>query len=132
MTGSPGAGSGDRFERGLERLAQGNAEGWARVQRSLEDTAPELARFIAEFAYGDVYDPETLDPRSREIATVAALTALGNARPQLKAHLHGALNVGVSRTELVAVITQMAVYAGFPAAINGIEVLKEVLGERGG
>jgi 4-carboxymuconolactone decarboxylase len=124
--------SAERFERGLERLAQVNAEGWARVRRSLEDTAPELARFIAEFAYGDVYDPDKLDLRSREIATVAALTALGNARPELKAHVHGALNVGVTREELVAVITQMAVYAGFPAAINGIAVLKEVLGERGG
>ena len=66
----------------------------------------------------------------REIATVAALTALGNAQPQLKVHLHGALNVGCSREEVVEVLIQMAVYAGFPAALNGIAALKEVLAER--
>jgi Uncharacterized homolog of gamma-carboxymuconolactone decarboxylase subunit len=45
-------------------------------------------------------------------------------------HLHGALNVGCSREELVEVLIQMAVYAGFPAALNGIAALKEVLAER--
>jgi 4-carboxymuconolactone decarboxylase len=71
-----------------------------------------------------------LDLKSREIAVVAALTALGNATPQLKVHIHGALNVGCSRQEIVEVVIQMAVYAGFPAALNGLFAAKEVFKER--
>jgi 4-carboxymuconolactone decarboxylase len=67
-----------------------------------------------------------LDLRSREIAVVAALTAMGNAAPQLKVHIQGALNVGVTRTEVVETIMQMAVYAGFPAALNGLTAAREV------
>ncbi len=62
----------------------------------------------------------------REIAVVASLTALGNAAPQLKVHIHAALNVGVTREEVVEVIMQMAVYAGFPAALNGLTAAREV------
>ena len=68
--------------------------------------------------------------RAWEIAVVAALTALGNATPQLKVHIEGALNVGVSQEEIVEVIMQMAVYAGFPAALNGLFAAKEVFAER--
>ena len=57
---------------------------------------------------------------------VAALTAMGNAAPQLKVHIAAALNVGVTRDEVVEVIMQMAVYAGFPAALNGLLAAKEV------
>jgi 4-carboxymuconolactone decarboxylase len=71
-----------------------------------------------------------LDLKSREIATIAALTALGNAQPQLKVHIHGALNVGCTREEVIEVIIQMAVYAGFPAALNGMFTAKEVFKER--
>jgi 4-carboxymuconolactone decarboxylase len=67
-----------------------------------------------------------LDLRSREIGVVAALTAMGNAAPQLKVHLRAALNVGVTRQEIVEVIMQMAVYAGFPAALNGLTAAREV------
>jgi len=68
--------------------------------------------------------------KSREIATVAALTAMGTAVPQLKVHINAALNVGCTREEIVEVIMQMAVYAGFPAALNGMFVAKDVFKER--
>ena len=61
---------------------------------------------------------------------VAALTAMGTARPQLKVHIHGALNVGCTREEVIEIMIQMAVYAGFPAALNGMFVAKEVFDER--
>ena len=51
---------------------------------------------------------------------------MGNAAPQLKVHLQAALNVGVTREEIVEVIMQMAVYAGFPAALNGLAAAREV------
>jgi 4-carboxymuconolactone decarboxylase len=96
----------------------------------LQDLAPDLARYIIEFGFGDVYARGVLTLKEREIATVAALTALGTAQPQLRVHLHGALNVGCSREEIVEVLIQMAVYAGFPAALNGMAALREVLTER--
>ena len=72
----------------------------------------------------------TKDLKSRVIATVAALTALGNCAPQLKVHLHAALNVGCSEAEIKEVILQIAVYAGFPAALHGMFAFKDVLFER--
>jgi 4-carboxymuconolactone decarboxylase len=68
--------------------------------------------------------------RERQIVTLSALGALGNAQPQLKAHLHGSLNVGCTRSEVVEVLIQLAVYAGFPAALNAIMAAKEVFAER--
>ena len=120
----------ERFVRGWEKLKEIDGEAGERVIESLKDIAPDLARYVIEFPFGDIYNRPGLDLKCREIATVAALTALGNAAPQLKVHIHGALNVGCSRQEVVETIIQMAVYAGFPAALNGIFAAREVFKER--
>ncbi|QDZ29775.1 carboxymuconolactone decarboxylase family protein [Noviherbaspirillum sp. UKPF54] len=120
----------DRYARGLEKLREIDGSAGEHVVEALADIAPDFARYLIEFPFGDIYARPQLDLRSREIAVVAALTALGNAAPQLKVHIHGALNVGVSREEVVEVIMQMAVYAGFPAALNGLFAAKEVFAER--
>jgi 4-carboxymuconolactone decarboxylase len=115
-----------RYERGLAKLQQIDGEGGTKVVESLAGIAPDFARLLVEFPFGDIYSRPGLDLRSREIAVVAALTAMGNAAPQLKVHIQGALNVGVTRTEVVETIMQMAVYAGFPAALNGLTAAREV------
>ncbi len=120
----------DRFQRGWEKLREIDGEAGERVIESLKDIAPDFARYLIEFPFGDIYSRQGLDLRSREIAVVAALTALGNASPQLKVHIHGALNVGCTRQEVIEVIMQMAVYAGFPAALNGLFAAKDVFKER--
>ncbi|MGO9014236.1 MAG: carboxymuconolactone decarboxylase family protein [Dissulfurispiraceae bacterium] len=120
----------DRYKRGWEKLKEVDGQAGERVIRSLEDIAPDFARYLIEFPFGDIYSRPALDLKSREIAVVAALTALGNAVPQLKVHINGALNVGCTRQEVVEVIMQMAVYAGFPAALNGLFAAKEVFKER--
>ena len=119
----------NRYERGLAKLHEIDGEAGARVVQSLEDIAPDFARYLVEFPFGDIYSRPGLDLKSREIAVVAALTAMGNATPQLKVHIHAALNVGVTREEIVETIMQMAVYAGFPAALNGLMAAKEVFAE---
>lgn len=116
----------DRYERGLEKLKEVDAKAGEQVIERLKDIAPDLARYIIEFPFGDVYNRPGLDLKSREIVTIAALTALGNAVSQLKVHIQGALNVGVSRHEIIEIIIQMAVYAGFPAALNAMYAAKEV------
>jgi 4-carboxymuconolactone decarboxylase len=98
---------------------------------SLKEFAPEMFDWIVDFAYGDVVSRPALDLRTRELSTVAALTALGNAAPQLRAHIGGALNAGCTPREILEVILQMAVYAGFPASLNGIGVARDVFAERG-
>jgi 4-carboxymuconolactone decarboxylase len=115
-----------RFERGLRALGEIDGHGGHQVVDALADIAPDFARYLIEFPFGDIYSRPGLDLRSREIATIAALTALGNARPQLKVHIQAGLNVGLSRDEIVETIMQMAVYAGFPAALNGLFAAKEV------
>ena len=119
-----------RLERGTKALAQIDGEAGQKVIDSLADIAPDFARYVLEFPFGDIYSRPGLDLRSREVATIAALTAMGNARPQLKVHITAGLNVGLSRDEIVETIMQMAVYAGFPAALNGLFAAKEVFEER--
>lgn len=119
-----------RYQRGLVKLNEIDGEAGVRVVESLADIAPDFAKYLIEFPFGDIYSRPQLDLKSREIAVVAALTALGNAVPQLKVHIHGALNVGCTRDEVVEVMMQMAVYAGFPAALNGLFAAKEVFSER--
>ena len=119
-----------RFDLGLELLSKIDGEAGHNVINSLQDICPDLAKYTIEFPFGDIYARPALDLKSREIATVAALTALGNCAPQLKVHLNAALNVGCSEDEVKEVVLQMAVYAGFPAALNGMFAFKEVLAER--
>ncbi|CAK1960481.1 4-carboxymuconolactone decarboxylase [Vibrio crassostreae] len=119
-----------RFEIGLERLNYIDGEAGQKVIDSLQDICPDLAKYTIEYPFGDIYSRPGLDLKSREIATVAALTALGNCAPQLKVHLNAALNVGCSEEEIKEVILQMSVYAGFPSALNGMFAFKEVLAER--
>lgn len=115
-----------RFTTGLEMLQRVDGKGGDAVVNSLKDIAPDFARYLIEFPFGDIYARPGLDLRSREIATIAALTALGNAAPQLKVHIAAGLNVGLTQEEITEVIMQMAVYAGFPAALNGLFAAKEV------
>lgn len=119
-----------RLERGRRALAEIDGEAGHRVITALADIAPDFANYVLEFSFGDIYSRPGLDLRSREIATIAALAALGNAQPQLKVHIEAGLNVGLSRQEITEVMIQMAVYAGFPAALNGLFAAKEVFAAR--
>jgi len=122
--------SDDRHTRGLRALSEITGDSGASVVDSLRDIAPDLADWIIDFSYGDVMARPGLDQRSRQFATIAALTALGNAQPQLKVHITGALKVGCTPQEIVEVILQMAVFAGFPAAINALNVAREAFASR--
>lgn len=121
----------ERYITGQKMLQQVDGKGGEAVVNSLKDIAPDFARYLLEFPFGDIYARPGLDLRSREIATVAALTAMGNAAPQLKVHIAAALHVGLTQKEIIEVIMQMAVYAGFPAALNGLFAAKEVFAANG-
>ena len=117
-----------RFDKGMAMLAKIDGIGGQEVVNCLEGIAPDFGRYLVEFPFGDIYSRPGLDLKSREIATVAALTALGYARPQLKVHIAAALNVGCKKEDVIEIIIQLAVYAGFPAALNGLSAAREVFG----
>jgi len=123
-----------RYARGWERLKEVDGKAGEKVVAGLADICPDLGRYIIEFGFGDIYSRPGLDLRQREIATIAALTALGTATPQLKVHIAAGLHVGLSRTEIIETILQMSLYAGFPAALNGVAAARDVFAEqdRGG
>lgn len=121
----------ERYQRGLKRLEQVDGAAGLAVVEQLSRSFPDVERLLVEFPFGDVYTRPGLALREREIATVAALTALGHTAPQLKVHVHAALHVGCTPAEVVEIMLQMAVYAGFPAMLNGLAVAKEVFSEHG-
>lgn len=120
-----------RRARGLAAIEQLTGATSAAVIDSLQDIAPDLGDWIIDFAYGDVFSRPDLDLRSRQFATIAALTAMGTAVPQPKVHIHGGLNVGCAPREIVEVMLQMALYADFPSSINALNAAREVFEERG-
>jgi 4-carboxymuconolactone decarboxylase len=124
------ANNNSRYEQGWQKLKQIDGEVGERVVAALAPIAPEFGRLMIEFSFGDIYSRPQLDLRAREIATIAALAALGNAQPQLKIHIEAALNVGCTRDEIVEVFMQMALYAGFPAALNALFAAREVFDAR--
>jgi len=120
----------ERYQKGIKNLEVMNKDSFKNLKKLLDDVAPDMARYVVEFPYGDIYSRPGLNLKTRELVTIAALTSMGSAQTQLEDHVNGALNVGCSRKEIIEVIIQMAVYAGFPAAINGLLVAKKVFKNR--
>jgi 4-carboxymuconolactone decarboxylase len=117
----------DRYERGLKKIKEVYGDTWN--VNFLNDLSPEMNDYTIEFLYGDVYNTDKLDARSREISIISILIALRTNTP-LSIHMHGALNVGLTRKELIEVIIQSSIYAGFPAAVNAMEIARQVFRER--
>jgi 4-carboxymuconolactone decarboxylase len=121
--------SDDKYKRGLELLEKVSPGASKRTAESLNDIAPDMVRYMMEFVFGEISSRPGLEMKSREITAMAALAALGTAPNQLKIHIKGALNCGCTREEIVEVLIQVLVYAGFPAALNGLRLAKEVFQE---
>jgi len=119
----------NRFETGVKKFKEIQGKGAETSIERLKSLSPDLAKYVMEFSFGDIYSRPELDTKSREIATIAALSAMGNAPKQLKVHVESALNTGIKRQEVIEIILQMAVYAGFPAAINAMQAVNEVFDE---
>lgn len=120
-----------RYAKGMEQLHQqfGTQRANEMIQ-GLTQAYPFFAQVNVEFPFADIYTRNSVvDLKTREIATVAALTVQGFSLPELRIHLIGSLKAGVTREELLEIITQMIAYAGFPAATNAILLAKKVFDE---
>jgi 4-carboxymuconolactone decarboxylase len=116
---------------GRKKLLEIDGETGVRVEETLNAICPDLSRYLIEYSFGEIYAREILDNKTKEQAVVAALTAMGTAAPQLKVHIHAALHVGCTPEEIREVIIQMCGYAGFPATLNALGILMEVIKETG-
>lgn len=120
----------ERLERGTKKineLMEGADKG---VLKGLGTIAPDLGQYVLEFIFGDLYSRPGLDLKIKQMLTVTILATLGNAKPQLSYHIGCALNIGITRQEIIDILVHVAGYAGFPAAINGVSTAKEVFSER--
>lgn len=115
------------LERGEALSRRLNPALRAALEQRYEALVPGFTDTLIEFAYGRLYARDGLDLKTRQLATVAALTALGGQTgPQLKINIEHALAAGASEKEITEVIFQMAVYGGMPATINGLHAAMEV------
>lgn len=117
----------ERYLRGVEILQELTGHPAEQLTSRVAEIAPDFARMTIEFPFGDLYAREAVDLRTREIAAVAALAAIGHAAPQLRVHVAAALNLGCTREEITEILMQTAVYAGFPAALNSLEHCHDLL-----
>jgi 4-carboxymuconolactone decarboxylase len=118
-----------RYDRGLATMRKMFGPGIDTALHQLKAASPDLARCLVEFPFADVYTRPGLDLKTREMLTVAALTVLGYPQAELKDHIRGALNVGCTPDQILEIILQMAVYAGFPAALEAVKTAALVFGE---
>ena len=118
-----------RFERGAQKIQELFKGADQSLIRGLGKTAPDLANYVLEFVFGDLYSRSGLDLKVKQMLTITILAVLGNAKPQLMFHIKAGLNVGITRDEILDIMTHLSGYAGFPAAINGVNTAKEVFTE---
>ncbi len=119
-----------RFELGLGNLKKIDGVGGEKVIQSLEDIAPDLGKYIIEFAFGDIYDRKELTLQEREIITITSLLTSGGCEPQLEVHINGSLNVGIPPEKIIETFIQCVPYVGFPRALNATFIAKKVFSER--
>lgn len=115
-----------RLSKGLKVLKSINGQEGKDILKSLRAISPDMAKFVIEFPYGDIYSRPGLDIKTRELITIASLVTLGFAHKELKAHVRNALNAGCTQEQITETIIQMSIYAGFPAALNGLAVAQEI------
>ncbi len=119
-----------RFTQGMEQLKAIDGKGGENVIKSLEDIAPDLGKFIVEFAFGDIYTREGLTTEEREMITLSSLLTAGGCEPQLEVHINGALNIGISPEKVIETFLQCIPYTGFPKVLNAVFVAKRVFAEK--
>ncbi|MFF4419524.1 carboxymuconolactone decarboxylase family protein [Streptomyces sp. NPDC001549] len=116
----------DRMERGLRTLRRIEATERPGILDGFQDVAPGFGELVVGFAFGDICSRPGLELPTRQLVTVAALTALGNAAPQLEFHVRGARNVGCDRREIVETVLWLSGYAGLPATLKALGVVRSV------
>lgn len=123
----------DRYEKGIEKikeLVQGTEEDPTRfmdIGDGFKDIAPDLTRYVVEFAFGDIYARPGLSNKQKVMTTITALVAQG--KPQIEMHIKTGLSVGLTKEEIVGCIIHLIPYVGFPSVLNALKVAQKVFNE---
>lgn len=121
----------DRFESGLEKRRRVlGAEYVDQSMRNADDFTRPLQQLVTEYCWGEVWQREELSDRDRSMINLAMITAL-NRPHELRLHVRGAINNGLSVEDIREVLLQTAIYCGVPAAIDAFRQAREVLIEMG-
>lgn len=115
-----------RLENGKKMLNRIDGDGGHAVIESLKDIAPDLSKYIFEFAFGDIYPREGLNLKEREMITLASLLTQGGCENQLKVHVKAALNVGLTQNKVIETFLQCIPYVGFPKVLNAVFIAKDI------
>ena len=119
----------DRYQQGLEKIKELDPTGDMDIGEGFKDIAPDLSKYVVEFAFGDIYSRPGLDNKQKVMTTITALVAQG--KPQIEMHIKNGLNVGLKPEEIVGCIMHLIPYTGFPSVLNALKVAKKVFAERG-
>jgi 4-carboxymuconolactone decarboxylase len=120
----------ERYEKGMKKLNEVDGKAGESVITSCSGVAPDLGKYIIEFAFEDIYCREGLSLQEREIITISSLLTAGGCEPQLDVHINGSLNVGISPEKIIEAFIQCIPYTGFPKVLNAVNVAKKVFAER--
>lgn len=116
----------ERFAKGLAIMRSVDPAMVDEIHSGLADTAPDMAQNIVAHCFGEIYARPALDPRDRQLATVAMLIALGATDPQLGMHVRAAVKVGISREQLLELLMHATIYCGYLRALNALAVVSRV------
>ncbi|MDQ8057523.1 carboxymuconolactone decarboxylase family protein [Bacillus velezensis] len=124
-----------RYQQGLDKLMEytltsdDKISTHLKISEDLRDIAPDVSKYIIEFAYGDIYSRPGLTNQQRALVTISSLVTQGT-EPQLELHINTGLTSGLTPTEIVESITQLVPYTGFPRVLNALSVAKKVFAQR--
>jgi len=126
----------DSYQKGIEKIQEltttysdANPTGEMDIGEGFKDIAPDLSRFVVEFAFGEVYSRKGIDNKQKVLTTISALVAQGT--PQIQLHINSGLTAGLTPNEIVGCIMHLIPYTGFPRVLNALKVAQQVFEERG-
>lgn len=115
-----------RYDVGVDNLEKIIGEAGNETRKILSGDFDDVEKYILEFVFGDIYNRPGLDLKQKELITLATLIAQGAAESQIMVHLKSALNLGLSKEELIELIIQCIPNVGFPKVLNAISIAKKV------
>lgn len=128
--------SNELYEKGIKKIQEftvshdaENPTGEMEIGEAFKDLAPDLSKYVVEFAFGEIYSRSGLDNKQKVLTTISSLVSQG--MPQIEIHINSGLNVGLTPEEIVGCIMHLLPYTGFPRVLNALTVAKKVFEERG-
>ncbi|GAA0308516.1 4-carboxymuconolactone decarboxylase [Gracilibacillus halotolerans] len=125
----------DRYQKGIDKIQEltsspdDNPTGFMDIGDGFKDIAPDLSRYVVEFAFADIYSRPGIDNKQKVLTTITALVAQG--KPQIEMHIKTGLSVGLKPEEIVGCIVHLIPYVGFPSVLNALKAAQKIFKEQG-